>query len=69
MISGYSPGQFRNISRVRNLLVPFYQHSGEIPGLIVGLIGGFVCGAIWAFIYNVAAGVVRAIEVELDVKA
>jgi hypothetical protein len=37
--------------------------------IIVGLIGGFVCGAIWAFIYNVAAGVVGPVEADLDVKA
>jgi hypothetical protein len=37
--------------------------------IIVGLIGGFVCGAIRAFICNVAAGVVGAIQVELDAKA
>jgi hypothetical protein len=33
------------------------------------LIGGFVCGAIRAFIYNVAAGFVGPVEVDLDVKA
>jgi hypothetical protein len=37
--------------------------------IVVGLIGGFVGGAIWAFVYNCAAGFVGPIEAELDAKA
>ncbi|MCX6700357.1 MAG: hypothetical protein NTV68_10610 [Methanomicrobiales archaeon] len=35
--------------------------------IIFGLIGGFIGGAIWAFIYNVAAGFVGPIEMDLEV--
>jgi hypothetical protein len=36
--------------------------------VIVGLIGGFIGGAIWAFVYNVAASAIGPIEVDLEVK-
>jgi hypothetical protein len=35
-------------------------------GIIFGLIGGFIGGAIWAFIYNVAAGFVGPVEMDLE---
>lgn len=35
--------------------------------LIFGLIGGFIAGAFWAFIYNVAAGFIGPIEMDLEV--
>ncbi len=35
--------------------------------IIFGLIAGFIGGALWAFIYNVAAGFVGPIEMDLEV--
>ena len=35
--------------------------------IILGLIAGFIGGAIWAFIYNIAAGLVGPIEMDLEV--
>lgn len=40
-----------------------------VLAIIFGLIAGFTGGAIWAFIYNVAASVVGPIEADLEVKA
>lgn len=34
--------------------------------LIFGLIGGFIAGAFWAFIYNVAAGFIGPITMDLE---
>jgi hypothetical protein len=35
--------------------------------IIFGLIGGFIAGAFWAFVYNVVAGFVGPIEMDLEV--
>jgi hypothetical protein len=35
--------------------------------IIFGVVAGFIGGALWAFIYNVAAGFVGPIEMELEV--
>ena len=35
--------------------------------IIFGLIGGFIAGAFWAFVYNVAAGFIGPIEMDLEV--
>jgi hypothetical protein len=35
--------------------------------ILFGLIAGFIGGALWAFIYNVAAGFVGPIEMDLEV--
>ena len=34
--------------------------------IIIGLVAGFIGGALWAFIYNVASGVVGPIEMDLE---
>ncbi len=38
-----------------------------VLAIILGAIGGFIAGAIWAFVYNIAAGVVGPIEADLEV--
>jgi len=38
-----------------------------VLSIIFGAIGGFIAGAIWAFVYNIAAGVVGPIEADLEV--
>jgi hypothetical protein len=38
-----------------------------ITMIIFGLIAGFIGGALWSFIYNVAAGFVGPIEMDLEV--
>jgi hypothetical protein len=35
--------------------------------VILGLIAGFIGGALWSFIYNIAAGFVGPIEMDLEV--
>ena|SRR5271157_2825342 len=40
-----------------------------VVAIVLGLIIGFIGGAIWAFIYNVAASHVGPIEMELEMKA
>jgi len=35
--------------------------------VIFGLIAGFIGGAIWSFIYNIAAGFVGPIQLDLEV--
>lgn len=37
--------------------------------IIFGLIAGFIGGAFWAFIYNLAAGFVGPIEVDIEAKS
>lgn len=38
---------------------------GAIGGLIMGGIGGFIGGVIGAFVYNIAAGIVGGVVIEL----
>ncbi len=38
-----------------------------VSAIILGAIGGFIAGAIWAFVYNIAAGAVGPIEADLEV--
>ncbi len=40
-----------------------------VLAIVIGLIVGFIGGAIWAFIYNVAATHVGPIEMELEMKS
>ncbi len=53
----------------RNLLPMASLGAGLIfvCTIIFGLIAGFIGGAFWAFIYNVAAGFVGPIEMDLEV--
>lgn len=37
-----------------------------VTAIIFGLIGGFIAGAFWAFIYNVVAGFIGPIEMDLE---
>ena len=34
--------------------------------IIFGLIGGFIAGAFWAFVYNIVAGFIGPIEMDLE---
>ena len=37
--------------------------------ILIGIIGGFIFGAVYAFIYNIAAGAVGGIEMDLEMKS
>jgi hypothetical protein len=39
-----------------------------ILAIVLGLVIGFIGGAIWAFVYNIAASNVGPIEMELEMK-
>jgi hypothetical protein len=36
--------------------------------IVVGLIGGFISAAIWALVYNGAAGILGPVEIDLETK-
>ena len=50
---------------------PYRSRCGVVfvLAIVIGLIVGFIGGAIWAFIYNVAATHVGPIEMELEMKS
>jgi len=43
--------------------------AGWVLMIIIGGIGGFICGAIVAIVYNIVLGAIGGIEMDLEVKA
>ena len=75
LIEGFFIGLFiAAIGSAAPMLFPAFLGFGGLLATviivgIIGLIGGFIVGAVWAFIYNAAASLVGPIEVNLETQS